>query len=150
MKNVTSSATIVWEGNVARGQGHVSGGSGVFGDLPIDLPTRVGESDGGKTTPEELLAAAVVACLTMSLGTVLARRRTPAERIEATSLVTLDLSGERSAIPTIEVELRGTVPGIDQADFAAAVAEAEQACLMSRVVTNGNVRVAATGTLSGE
>jgi lipoyl-dependent peroxiredoxin len=148
MRSVTSAATIVWVGNVARGEGHISGESGAFSDVPIDLPTRIGEGTGGKATPEELLAAAHVACLTMSIGTALARARTPAERIEATSRVTLDMSGDRPQIPLIEVEVRGTVPGIDEAAFAEAVREAEQGCLISRVVSQGNVRVEATPSLS--
>lgn len=148
MADVVSSASIVWEGNVARGQGAVSGGRGVFTDLPVDLPTRVGEPTTGKTTPEELLAAAHVACITMSLGSVLAARRTPAERIEATARLTLDTSGEQAAIPLIEVEIRASVPGLDDDAFREAVREAEERCLISRVVKDGRTAVRATGSLS--
>lgn len=146
-KNVMSSATIVWVGNVARGEGHVSGATGAFSDVPVDLPTRIGEGAGGKSTPEELLAAAHASCLTMSLGSVLAARRTPAEQIETTARVTLDMSGEQSRIPVIEVTVTGVVPGLDDAEFQAAVEEAERGCLISRVVGQGNVRIEATGTL---
>lgn len=148
MANVISSASTVWEGNVARGSGTVTGDTGVFSGVPFDLPTRIGETTGGKTTPEELVAAAHVACLTMSIGTILARAKTPAERIEATSRVTLVMGGEQSQIGGVAVEVRGTVPGIDEAGFQAAVKQAEQTCLISRVLMNGGVPIEATGTLA--
>lgn len=148
MGSITSSASIVWEGNVARGSGTITGDTGAFVDVPVDLPTRIGETAGGKSTPEELLAAAHVACLTMSLGSVLARGKTPAERIEATSRVTLVTGGERSELGGVVVEVRGTVPGMDEAGFQAAVEQAEQSCLISRVIMNGKVTVEATGTLA--
>jgi osmotically inducible protein OsmC len=147
MAEIMSSATIVWKGSVARGGGAVSGERGVFTDVPIDLPTRIGEGAGGKSTPEELLAASHVACLTMSLGTVLAKGRTPAEHIEATSCVVLDTGGERAQISRIVVEVRGVVPGLEQSEFHRAVQEAEQRCLISRVLTGGGVAIDATGTL---
>ena len=146
MRNVTSSASIVWEGNVARGSGTITAETGVFSGLPVDLPTRIGEAAGEKTTPEELLAASHVACLTMSLGTVLAGRKTPAERIEATSRVVLDMSGERTTISVV-AEMRGTVAGLDEAAFQEAVKEAEAGCLISRVMRSGNIAIEATGTL---
>ena len=148
MDKVTSTASAVWEGNVARGSGTVSGERGIFEGLPFDLPTRIGQDSGDKTTPEELLAAAHVACLTMSIGTALAQRRTPAERIESASHVTLDMTGERPQINRITVDVRGTVPGIDDATFAEVVREAAGGCLITRVVTNGGATVEIEGALS--
>ena len=148
MDTVTSTASAVWEGNVARGSGEVSGERGIFSGLPFDLPTRIGETSGDKTTPEELLAAAHVACLTMSIGTALAKRRTPAERLEASSHVTLDMTGERPQINHIAVQVRGTVPGIDDATFREVAQEAAGGCLITRVVTNGGAKVEIDGTLA--
>lgn len=146
MKEVEQSATVVWHGSVARGGGEVTGASGALGPLPVDLPTRIGEASG-KTTPEELLVAANVACFVTALGSVLAERRTPAERLEVTGTVTLDLGGERPSIPTIRIAVSGTVPGIDQAAFADAVHAAEEGCLISRTLTSGTLRIEASGTL---
>jgi osmotically inducible protein OsmC len=132
---------------VARGGGTVSGERGVFTNVPFDLPTRIGEADGGKTTPEELLAAAHAACFAMSLGGILAGRRTPPERLEVTSRVTLAMSGERPAIPRIDVEVTASVPGLDADDLVELLAEADRGCLMSRTLRNGDVRIVPSGSL---
>ena len=139
-RQVQQTATIVWEGTVARGAGTVTGASGALGPLAVDLPNRLGEAHD-KTTPEELLAAAHATCFATALGSVLAGRKTPPERLEVRATVTLDLSGERAEIPLVELEATGDVPGVDEAAFADAVAEAEERCLISRVLTHGtNVR----------
>jgi osmotically inducible protein OsmC len=148
VKDVKQSATVVWEGSVARGGGELTGGSGALGPLPIDLPTRIGEA-AGKTTPEELLAAAQASCFVTALGTLLAQKKMPAERLEVTATATLALSGERPDIPTIHIDVSGVVPGADQEAFAAAVAETEaDGCLISRVLKGGTLRIEARGTLA--
>jgi osmotically inducible protein OsmC len=148
VKDVTQSATVVWTGTIARGGGEITGESGALGPLAIDMPTRIGEA-GGKTTPEELLAAAQAACFVTALGSLLAQKRMPPERLEVTARVTLALSGERPDIPTIQIEATGVVPGADQETFAAAVAETEaDGCLIARVLKSGTVRIEATGTLA--
>jgi osmotically inducible protein OsmC len=144
-KEVHQSATVVWTGTTARGSGEVTGSSGALGPLAVDLPNRLGEAHD-KTTPEELLAAAHATCFATALGSVLAGRRTPPERLEVTATVTLALGGERSEIPLIRVEASGDVPGIDEQAFAEALREAEERCLISRVLTNGT-KVEASGRL---
>jgi len=67
MTNVVRTAEVVWTGTIARGTGTASGGSGALRDLPITLASRFGDSDG-KTSPEELIAAAHAGCFTMALG----------------------------------------------------------------------------------
>jgi osmotically inducible protein OsmC len=123
-KEVHQSATVVWNGTIARGSGQVTGASGNLGPVPVDLPNRLGEAHD-KSTPEELLAAAHATCFTTALGSVLAGRHTPPERLEVKATVTLDLSGPRTEIPLIRIEATGDVPGIDAAGFAEALAEAE-------------------------
>ncbi len=150
MKDVISSARVVWDGTVARGGGTVSGEHGVLNDVPFDLPTRIGEADGGKTTPEELLAAAHAACFAMSLGGILSGRRTPPERMEVTSRVTLALSGERPAIPRIDVWVSASVPDADAATVAEVLDEAERGCLISRTLRGGNVHIEPTGSFTSE
>ena len=108
-RQVQQTATIVWEGTVARGAGTVTGASGALGPLAVDLPNRLGEAHD-KTTPEELLAAAHATCFATALGSVLAGRKTPPERLEVRATVTLDLSGERGEIPLVELEATGMSP----------------------------------------
>ena len=145
-KEVLQSATVVWTGTIARGSGEVTGASGNLGPLPVDLPNRIGEAHD-KTTPEELLAAAHATCFATALGSVLAGKRTPPERLEVTATVTLDLSGPRTEIPGVRIEATGDVPGIDEAGFAEALREAEGRCLISRVLTHGTT-VEASGSLA--
>ena len=67
MPRIERTAQAVWEGNVARGGGSIAAGSGAFSALGFSLATRIGQPEG-KTSPEELLAAAHAGCLTMSLA----------------------------------------------------------------------------------
>ena len=143
---VTQTATVVWEGTIARGEGRVSGASGRIGDVPIDLPNRIGEAEG-KSSPEEFLAAAHAGCFVTSLGGELARRRTPPDRLEVASTVTLDLTGERPRISRVDVDVTCEAPGLDQAELDAAIADAEAGCLISRTLRNGQVEIAPRGSL---
>src|SRR3982750_2294064 len=82
-------ASVTWEGNVARGSGAITAATGAFSALPFSLASRVEKPDG-KTSPEELLAAAHAACYAMSLAGELAGTGTPPDRVEVRSTVTLD------------------------------------------------------------
>jgi osmotically inducible protein OsmC len=75
MPRIERTAHVTWEGNVARGRGHISGDTGAFSELPFSLPTRIGAAEG-KTSPEELLAAAHGGCITMSLASELSQAGT--------------------------------------------------------------------------
>ena len=134
--SVQSKATVVWTGTIARGSGEVTGASGELGPVAVDLPNRLGEATG-KSTPEELLAAAHATCFATALGVVLAGKKLPPERLEVRATVTLDLTGPRSEIPVIEIEATGVVPGADEASFTEAIVEAEERCLISRVLAAG-------------
>ena len=81
MPRIRRAATSVWEGNVARGAGHISAGSGAFAGLAYSLPTRIGQAEG-KTSPEELLAAAHAGCFAMSLASELTTLGSPPEHLE--------------------------------------------------------------------
>src|ERR1700754_2375274 len=89
MPHIERSATITWEGNVARGAGHISGDTGAFADLPFSLPTRIGAAEG-KTSPEELLAAAHGGCITMSLASELTQADLPPTRLEVSTTIVMD------------------------------------------------------------
>jgi osmotically inducible protein OsmC len=142
---VRQTARVVWEGSIARGAGVVRGASGATGDLEFDLPNRLGEAEG-KTTPEELLAAAHAACFTMTLGSILARKRTPPERLEVDATCVLDPTEGARKITAIELDVRGHVPDADADGFARAAKQAEETCVVSRAL-GGNVEIRATATL---
>jgi hypothetical protein len=80
MAHVERTAEVAWSGTIARGLGMASGGSGAIRGLPITLASRFGAPEG-KTSPEELIAAAHAGCFAMALGSVLAGRGTPPERL---------------------------------------------------------------------
>src|SRR3954454_2712025 len=129
MANVERTAKVVWTGTIARGSGVASGSSGALRNLPITLASRFGDPEG-KTSPEELIAAAHAGCFTMALGSVLAGRGTPPERLDVSARVTLETSGT-PRIESSEVDARGVVPGIDRVAFAEAAQEAGRNCLVS-------------------
>jgi len=89
MPRVQREANVTWEGNVARGSGAITAGTGAFDELPYSLATRIERADG-KTSPEELLAAAHAACFAMSVASELTSAGTPPEHLDITATVTLD------------------------------------------------------------
>ena len=118
MPRIERSAQLRWEGNVARGTGTISAGTGAFADLGFSLPTRIGQPEG-KTSPEELLAAAHAGCLTMSIAGELTAAGTPPDRLEVTVKIVMDeVEGEGHQIIASEVTIRGEVPDdvLDRAD----------------------------------
>ena len=145
MPDVKSTARIRWNGSIARGAGAISGDSGVLQGLPVSLPARLGE-EGGKSTPEELLAAAEAACFTMNLGTLLARERTPPERLDGEAVCTLASSEGSRRIVSIELDVRVRAPGADQETLDRLASQAEQGCVVSRALA-GNVEIRARATL---
>jgi lipoyl-dependent peroxiredoxin len=138
MAHVERNAEVAWSGTIARGMGMASGGSGAIRGLPITLASRFGAPEG-KTSPEELIAAAHAGCFAMALGSVLAGRGTPPERLDVSVRVTVETSG----IPKItssDLDVHGVVPRSDPIAFAEASHEAEENCLVSRAL-QGNVEI---------
>ena len=139
MAAIKRSSNVVWEGTIARGAGRLSAHSGAFAALPVTAASRFGEPEG-KTSPEELIAAAHATCFTMALGFVLAREHTPPERLAVDSVITLEEVDGTYTITSSELEVVGRVAGIDQAAFEGAAEEAEQACPVSRALA-GSVEI---------
>src|SRR3954464_12269724 len=105
----TSSATTVWEGDLAHGSGTTSPESGAFPQVDVTWASRTSRS-AGKTSPEELLAAAHASCYCMALSHELAEAGTPPDRLEATATVDFDPGdGVRSS----HITVKGRVQGID-------------------------------------
>jgi osmotically inducible protein OsmC len=144
MTAVHRTAQVDWTGSIARGSGVMSGGTGAFGDLAVTAASRLGEPEG-KTSPEELIAAAHAGCFTMALGSILAGQKTPPERLQVTATVTLETSGTPT-ISSSRLDVHGVVPGADTESFDRAAHDAEQACPVSRAL-QGNVEISVQATL---
>ena len=145
MPRITREAAIVWEGSVARGAGVVSGtSSGAFA-LPTTIASRVADPEG-KTSPEELLAAAHATCYVTSLGSELARAGTPPERLQVHCSLTIDeVEGIGHRVVLSVISARGIVPGSDAAAFAQAASLADDGCTMSALIrASATVTVQAT------
>jgi osmotically inducible protein OsmC len=144
MPRIERSAEVVWEGNVARGAGRISGATGAFADLPFSLPTRIGEPDG-KTSPEELLASAHGGCLTMSVASELSQAGTPPRRIDTTCRIVMDeVEGEGHQIVASNVTISVNVDGASGDDVAAALERGDAGCPFSTLLRKAGVQVSIT------
>ena len=152
MPRIERQATLSWEGSAARGGGTMTAASGAFADLPFSEPSRivpVAEA-GGKTSPEELLAAAHGACFTMSLATELARARTPPERIDVRATVVMDeVAGSGHRVVSSHIAVQARVPGADGESFARVVEAADAGCPFSALV-RGTAQVTVEASLADE
>jgi osmotically inducible protein OsmC len=107
--------------------------SGAF-DLPVTLASRIADPKG-KTSPEELLAAAHASCFITSLGSELARAGTPPKRLEVHCTITMDeVEGMGHRIVASAISARGVAPGADAASFAQAAEEADAGCPFSSLI----------------
>ena len=141
MPRIERSAEIAWEGNVARGQGRLSGGSGALAELPFTLATRIGAPEG-KTSPEELLAAAHGACFTMSLASELTQAGTPPGTLDVSVTIVMDeVSGQGHQIVGSVVHVRAEVDGGDAAALDAAIAKADEGCPFSALLKRAGADV---------
>ena len=133
-------ADVVWEGDLLHGRGTiVSVGSGALGALPVTWASRTERSDG-KTSPEELMAAAHAACYAMAFSHTLAQAGTPAERLSVSATCTFEQVESGFKISTMDLDVRGKVPGLDEAGFEKAAQQAEQGCPVSNALRN-NVQI---------
>jgi osmotically inducible protein OsmC len=144
MPRIERSAKVVWDGNVARGSGHLSGDTGAFTDLPYTLASRIGNPEG-KTSPEELLAAAHAGCFTMSLGSELARDNTPAGHLEVHCTIVMDeVPGEGHQIVGSNVTVLAQVDGASDEALADAVRRADESCPFSTLLKKAGAEVRVT------
>lgn len=141
-------ADVSWSGDLATGGGTVSAiSSGAFSSLPVSWAART-ESPEGKTSPEELVAAAHASCFAMAFSAGLARGGTPPERLAVTAEVTFDKLDAGWRVVSSALTVRGVVPGLDAAGFTAAAEAARDGCPIS-VALKGNVALSVEATLEG-
>ena len=134
MPRIVRQAAVAWEGSLSRGTGTARATtSGAF-ELPIDLPSRIADKPG-KTSSEELLAAAHAGCFSTSLAGEIARAGGTVERLDVTCTVTLDdVAGKGHLIVSSELDVRGHVEGLDQASFERVVRAADEGCTFSALI----------------
>ena len=148
MPRIERSATLSWTGNVARGEGHIAADTGAFTDLPFSLPTRVGQA-AGKTSPEELLAAAHGGCITMSLASELTQAKTPPGRLDVSVLIVMDeVEGQGHQILESHVTARVAADGVDDASLQSALEKADEGCPFSQLLKRAGVNVQISATLA--
>jgi len=139
---IERTADITWSGNLARGEGKISGGSGAMQLLPFTLATRIGNPEG-KTSPEELIAAAVGSCFAMSLAGELTKAGSPPQLLSVDSTCVVDEVDGSHVVTEVQLNVHARVPGLDDAGFQRIAREAEAGCTMARLA-----RGSATVTLS--
>ena len=130
MATFSRNVEVNWQGSVTEGQGTAKAGSGAF-NLPVSFPSRIGDA-AGKTSPEELMAAAHAACYAMALNGTLGRKSASADRTVVTATVTADKgdAGIKIVSSKLTVVAHG-LKGIDAAQFAEVAKEAEGRCPVS-------------------
>jgi osmotically inducible protein OsmC len=124
-------AETIWQGDLRNGSGTIQPvPSGAFGPLDVSWASRT-EEPNGKTSPEELIAAAWSSCYAMALSNVLAKAGNPPEKLETSATVAFQ-AGEGIVKGVLTV--RGTVPGIDPGAFEAAAGDAKENCPVSQAL----------------
>ena len=125
-------ASEVWQGDLMNGSGTIDAvKSGAFGPLDVSWAART-EEPNGKTSPEELMAAAWASCFAMQLSNTLAKAGNPPEKLETSATVTFQ-PGE--GIIRGALTVRGTVPGLDEDGFREAAENAKQNCPVSKALS---------------
>jgi osmotically inducible protein OsmC len=144
----TRHATATWSGNLTEGSGmlqYIS--SGAFSRLPITWGSRT-EAHEGRTSPEELLAAAHASCFSMAFSNQLAKNGTVAEKLDVRVDVTADKQEAGWTVLSSAIKVTGIVPGIDAETFAKLAEAAKDGCPISRAL-KGNVELSVEPTLQG-
>jgi lipoyl-dependent peroxiredoxin len=138
----TSRADATWAGDLGTGGGEVKPSSGAFGALPITWAARA-ERTHGKTSPEELLAAAHAACYSMAFSNGLAKAGHQVEKLETSAEIDF-VPG--TGITKVALIVRGRVHGLDQGEFAKLAETAKDGCPVSKAL-HGNVEITLHATL---
>lgn len=146
MADITRRAEVVWDGDLLHGSGTFNVGSGALSDVAVSWPSRAAEP-AGKTSPEELIAAAHASCYAMALSHTLSEGGHAPERLTVSAVVTfapLPAGGFKVAKSALSVQ--GVVPGLDEPAFAKWARQGEESCPVSNAL-RGNVEISLEATL---
>ena len=141
-------AEVTWEGDLASGSGVTTAStSGAFSQLPVSWASRTEAADG-RTSPEELIAAAHASCFAMAFSHGLGESGTPPTRLDVSATVTFDNVDGGWKVVSSALTVRGEVSGVDQAGFAKAAEAAKDGCPVSQAL-KGNVELSVDAILAG-
>ena len=132
---IERTAHATWEGDLRGGTGRFDTGSGAISGQEVTFGSRF-EDSGGKTSPEELIAAAHATCLSMALAGGLAQQGHPPTRLETDAVCTLEQTDPGFRITSMRLSVRGEVDGLDEDAFRAAVEEAKEGCPVSNALAD--------------
>ncbi|MET7933921.1 OsmC family peroxiredoxin [Streptomyces sp. NPDC005322] len=135
----TRTAHTVWQGNLAEGNGVVTFDSSGIGEQPVSWPSRA-EQANGKTSPEELIAAAHSSCFSMALSHGLTQAGNPPTQLTTQADVTFQPG---TGITGIHLTVEGTVEGLDEAAFVAAAEDAKKNCPVSQALAGTEITLTA-------
>jgi lipoyl-dependent peroxiredoxin len=136
-------ATTSWDGDLAHGAGAVTGASGALDALAVTWASRTERSDG-RTSPEELIAAAHSSCFSMALAHGLTEAGHAPEHLKVAATVTLDLVDGAPTITNSDLRVTGRVAELDQMGFIQAATEAAKNCPVSRALAGVEISVEAS------
>lgn len=140
-------AQVTWNGDLLTGGGTIDYvSSGVFSRMPVSWAARTGPHNG-KTSPEELLAAAHGACFSMAFSARLAKNGTPAKQLKVKAEVTFDNASGGWKVTTSKITVVGDVPGIDLEKFREIAEDAKENCPIS-IAIKGNVALEVDASLA--
>ncbi|HSO30151.1 MAG TPA: OsmC family peroxiredoxin [Candidatus Sulfomarinibacteraceae bacterium] len=143
----TRHALVTWNGDLVSGAGTIDYvSSGVFSRMPVSWAARTGPHNG-KTSPEELLAAAHGSCFSMAFSSRLAKNGTPAVKLNVRAEVTFDNASGGWKVTRSLITVVGNVPGIDLATFQTIAEDAKENCPIS-IALKGNVELVVDATLA--
>ncbi|MEW1778744.1 OsmC family protein [Streptomyces sp. NPDC086777] len=131
----TRTAHTVWEGSLTEGNGVITFDSSGIGEQPVTWASRSQEANG-RTSPEELIAAAHSSCFSMALSHALTGAGTPPTRLVTNADVTFQPG---TGITGIHLTVEGTVPGLDAEGFAAAAEDAKKNCPVSQALAGTTI-----------
>jgi lipoyl-dependent peroxiredoxin len=142
-------ADAVWSGDLHSGSGTITNvTSGAFSDLPVTWAART-EDHGGRTSPEELLAAAHASCFSMQLSSFLAKAGHQPEQLQVSAEVVFRKLEAGWKVAESRLTVRGRVPGISEAEFRSHAERAKEGCPISGALT-GNVELSVQASLAQE
>ena len=140
-------AEVTWKGDLTSGSGTIDYvSSGAFSRMPVTWASRT-EAHDGRTSPEELIAAAHASCFSMALSSRLAKNGTPATELKIKAVVTFEKGDPGWSIASSALEVRGTVPGIDAETFVRLADDAKDNCPVSQAL-KGNVALSVDAALA--
>ena len=142
--SATRRAEVVWEKDLVHGNGRVKVGSNAISEFPVTWASRI-EQPGGKTSPEELLAASQAACYAMALSATLSRKNKPPEQLNVRAECTFDEKALK--ITTMSINVTGKVAEMSKSEFEATAKEAEKICPVTNAIRN-NVVITLSASLN--